>query len=46
MERYLRSSDQAVSKCIAQLRRNTESEFGVVSRVIDGVLGPLKQMQR
>ncbi len=41
MERYLRSSNEAISGRIAELRRDMESEFGIVSRVIDGLFGPL-----
>jgi len=41
MERYLRGSNRAVSERIAELRQQMESEFGVVSRVLDRVIGPL-----
>jgi hypothetical protein len=41
MERYLRTSNQAVSERITELRKQIESEFGVVSRVLDHVIGPL-----
>jgi radical SAM superfamily enzyme YgiQ (UPF0313 family) len=41
MQRYLRGSNRAVSEQIAELRKQIESEFGVVSRVLDGVIGPL-----
>ena len=40
MERYLRESNRAVSERIAELRRRMESEFGVLSRVIDHAVGP------
>ena len=41
MERYLRSSNEAISRRIAELREQMETEFGVVSRVLDRVVGPL-----
>lgn len=41
MERYLRGSNQAVSERIAELRKQIESEFGIVSRVLDRAIGPL-----
>jgi radical SAM superfamily enzyme YgiQ (UPF0313 family) len=41
MERYLRDSNRAVSERIAELRIRMESEFGVLSRVIDRAVGPL-----
>jgi hypothetical protein len=41
MERYLRSSNQAVSERITELRKQIEGEFGVVARVLDHVIGPL-----
>jgi len=41
MERYLRDSNRAVSERIAELRTRMESEFGVLSRVIDRAVGPL-----
>jgi radical SAM superfamily enzyme YgiQ (UPF0313 family) len=41
MQRYLRGSNQTISERIADLRRQIESEFGVVSRVIDCAIGPL-----
>lgn len=41
MQRYLRSSNQDISERIAELRKQVESEFGVVSRVLDSVIGPL-----
>ncbi len=41
MERYLRGSNPAISERVAELRKQMESEFGVVSRVLDRVIGPL-----
>lgn len=41
MERYLRDSNRAVSERIAELRIQMESEFGVLSRVIDRTVGRL-----
>ena len=41
MQKYLRSSNQVISERIAELRKQIESEFGVVSRVLDHVIGPL-----
>ncbi|MBI4194952.1 MAG: hypothetical protein HY526_07735 [Betaproteobacteria bacterium] len=41
MQRYLRGSNEAVSERIAELRKQMESEFGVVSRVLDRMIGPL-----
>jgi len=41
MERYLRSSNEAISQRIAELRKQMEDEFGVVTRVFDRVVGPL-----
>ena len=41
MERYLRRSNRAVSERIADLRRQIQREAGVVSRVIDGAIGPV-----
>jgi len=41
MQRYLRGSNQAISERIAELRTQMESEFGVVSRVLNRVIGPL-----
>jgi hypothetical protein len=41
MERALQTSNKAVSERIAALRRQIEGEFGLLSRVIDGTLGPL-----
>ena len=41
MQRYLRGSNQAVGERIAELRSQMESEFGVLSRVLDSVIGPL-----
>ncbi|MGW8207151.1 MAG: B12-binding domain-containing radical SAM protein, partial [Hyphomicrobiaceae bacterium] len=40
MERYLRDSNRAVSERIAELRTRMESEFGVLSRIIDHAVGP------
>ena len=41
MERALQTSNTAVSERIAALRRQIESEFGLLSRVIDATVGPL-----
>ncbi|OFZ99499.1 MAG: hypothetical protein A3H35_18190 [Betaproteobacteria bacterium RIFCSPLOWO2_02_FULL_62_17] len=41
MQRYLRGSNRAISERIAELRKQMESEFGIVSRVLDSVIGPL-----
>ncbi len=41
MQRYLRGSNQAVSERIAELQKQIEREFGVVSRVLDHMIGPL-----
>jgi radical SAM superfamily enzyme YgiQ (UPF0313 family) len=41
MQRYLRGSNQAISERIAELQRQIECEFGVVSRLLDRVIGPL-----
>lgn len=41
MERYLRDSNRAVSERIAELRRQIEADFGLASRVVDRMAGPL-----
>jgi hypothetical protein len=41
MERYLRRSNPEVSARIRALRLDIESTFGVASRLIDGVVGPV-----
>jgi hypothetical protein len=41
MERYLRSSNRAVSDRIATLRKQIEGEFGMLARVFDRTVGPL-----
>jgi hypothetical protein len=41
MERRLRETNQAVSQQIHALRREIEREFGSMSRVVGGLLGPL-----
>jgi hypothetical protein len=41
MERYLRGSNQTISERIAELRERIEGEFGIFSRVLDRVVGPL-----
>jgi len=41
MQRYLRESNRGISERIAELRRQIEGEFGIVSRVLDQVIGPL-----
>lgn len=41
MERYLRDSNRAVSERIAELRKQMEGEFGVLSRVINRAVGPV-----
>jgi radical SAM superfamily enzyme YgiQ (UPF0313 family) len=41
MQRYLRGSNQAVSERIADLQKQMEGEFGVASRVLNRMIGPL-----
>ena len=41
MERQLRRTDEAVSQQIRAMRKESGREFGVVNRVIAGVLGPV-----
>ena len=41
MERQLRRTNEAVSQQIRALRKEIGSEFGVVNRVIAGLLGPV-----
>jgi radical SAM superfamily enzyme YgiQ (UPF0313 family) len=41
MQRYLRGSNRSISERIAELRKQMENEFGVVSKAIDRALGPL-----
>jgi radical SAM superfamily enzyme YgiQ (UPF0313 family) len=41
MEQYLRTSNRAVSARIASLRKQVESEFGLLCRAIDWTVGPL-----
>ena len=41
MQQYLRGSNQAISERIADLRRQIEREFGIVSSVLDHLIGPL-----
>jgi radical SAM superfamily enzyme YgiQ (UPF0313 family) len=41
MQRYLRSSNRAVSERIAELQRQIEREFGLASRLLDHLLGPV-----
>jgi radical SAM superfamily enzyme YgiQ (UPF0313 family) len=41
MEKYLRGQNESVAARIAELRCQIEAEFGLMSRVIDRVVGPV-----
>jgi uncharacterized Tic20 family protein len=41
MQRQLRLTNPAISREIRDLRKEMSSEFGIVSRVVAGLLGPV-----
>ena len=41
MERYMRGSNQAVSERIRELRLRIERDLGGLSRIVDGLVGPV-----